>query len=448
VPYWRLAVLTEFDGEQWLPPTRYTRAGLGVPAPSGAAGHEVTSVAQSVTIEGLEGPFLPSMDRPVRIGPPVTAVDADSGMLITNPSVHRGLTYTVSSLGARNSADGTCVLSPSTAGDRALAYPPELASPLKSLVGSGCTGSFAVFANELEQRLNTGRSNLAGVPSAGTSIGVLSDFLRPGGTGTVVEFAASFALAVRAAGIPSRLVVGFGSQSTVAGQAHDVYGRDVALWVDVFLPGRGWTAYHPTTPPATAPGPAGSADTTIAPPSSSPSPSPSPSVSASPSRPTSGSGPVGPMLGTVGRPVALATAGVVVGYLVTVLLVPTLRRQRRRRQRLPRVRGLGAWHDVLDELAYAPARHATGLQLRTATPGSTRLLLLQRCAGINGEIGHLTRTTEACMFAATEPSGTDVGLAWKAAARIRVRLRRRAGWYRRICRVLSWRNLRLRSTWL
>jgi hypothetical protein len=37
----------------------------------------------------------------------------------------------------------------------------------------------------------------------------MSRFLQPGGSGTPVEFAAAFALAVRLLGLPTRLVIGF-----------------------------------------------------------------------------------------------------------------------------------------------------------------------------------------------------------------------------------------------
>jgi len=143
----------------------------------------------------------------------------------------------------------------------------------------------------------------------------------------------------------------------------------------------------------------------------------------------------------------MAAAAGLIGYLVAVLIVPGLRRHRRRRQGIPRARGLGAWHDVLDELAYLPARHATARQLRTATPGSTGQLLRHRCAGIDAEIRHLTRTTEACMLGAKPPSDAQVARAWTAATRIRHRLRRRAAWYSRLRRSISWYNLRLQSPW-
>jgi hypothetical protein len=60
------------------------------------------------------------------------------------------------------------------------------------------------------------------------------------------------------------------------------------------------------------------------------------------------------------------------GYLLAVLLAPLVRRSIRRRTGSARSRCLGAWHDILDELAYPPAALAGPTWLRTATPAGTR----------------------------------------------------------------------------
>ena len=241
VKYWRLVVLPTYDGQRWLPPQRYTRAGRGVPEP---AGHLDGSVTQTVTVGTLAGPFLPTVDRPTRIGSPVSAVDVDSGVLISSTPLRPGQRYTVQSSSPAPLGEDTC--GPGSPQP----VPPELAPALAELAGGACSAGFATFAAGLERRVNTGRANVAGVPSAGTDLAVLAAFLKTGQSdpprGTIVEFAGAFALAVRAAGLPSRLVVGFAGD-----KGPEIYGRDVRIWVEVQLPGHGWVAYHPAPPPPT-----------------------------------------------------------------------------------------------------------------------------------------------------------------------------------------------------
>ncbi|GFJ84728.1 DUF3488 domain-containing protein [Phytohabitans houttuyneae] len=221
VRYWRLVALEDFDGTRWSPPVRYTRAGLGVPSPSPPAARAGETVSQVVTVQGLTGPFLPTVDRPVRIGAPVSAVDTRSGVLLTGASVGPGVTYRLTSASASPSGTAKCGDPVGmSSDDPALAVPPDLTGPLGQLAGTGrCTGSFDAFAGELSRRLGDGRHNVSGGPSSGGSVGALAELLRAGGSGTVVEFAAAFALGARAAGVPSRLVIGFEPASAVAGRS-------------------------------------------------------------------------------------------------------------------------------------------------------------------------------------------------------------------------------------
>lgn len=451
-PYWRLAVLPTFDGERWLPPARYTTAGLGVPADPTVRGASARAVRQSVTVVGLRGPFLPTAGRPERIGPPVTAVDTDSGILVADRAVRPGLTYTVTAQDRDPPGDAACPPRPQSRPpsrpDPALAYPPDLAQQLRDLAGA-CTGTFTSFAAALEQRLNKGRTNLAARPAAGASVGALRRFLLPGGSGTIVEFASSFALAVRTAGVPSRLVVGFAPPARAAGAEIRVTAADVRVWVDVHLPRTGWTAYHPVPPSAehrdrtetdgAAPPP---------PPSVSPSPSPVPSGADSP-QPEDGAGGLDPagLLRRLGLVVGLVLALLLAAYVGAVLTVPVIRRRLRRGRGSVREKGIGAWHDVLDELAYRPARLATGVDLHAGTPASTMRLVATRFEGTRTRADHLARTAEACLYGRHAPRPSDVELAWRAATDLRRRIRRSTGWRLRARHRFSWRNVRQGVTW-
>jgi transglutaminase-like putative cysteine protease len=418
VRYWRWAVLTAYDGVQWRPPDRYARAGLGVPPARPTSG----AVRQTVTIDQLPGPFLPAADRPVRVAGPVGGVDVDTATLLARGTVGTGFAYEVSSLPAARPADVHC------GAPGGPDVPAELSAPLRTLIGEGCTGSFQAFARDVQRRLDAGRTNVAGAPAAGTSVGALRDFLAGRHSGTVVEFGSVFALALRAAGIPSRLVVGFET-----GGAGRVTGRDLRLWVEARLPGHGWIDFHPAFPQPRA---------ASEPPLPSSRPRPSPTSPPPPSSSQSSSTIVDPPLGTDRRLLRLAlagTAGAAIGYVLLVLLVPVLRRRVRQRRGKARERAAAAWHDVLDELTFT----VPAARLRAATPAATRKLVRAAPA----DAATMTRAAEQALFAADPPSETTVREAWRAAGRIRRRMRRRTDLRTRIGRALSWRNLRLRSPW-
>ncbi|GIJ64237.1 DUF3488 domain-containing protein [Virgisporangium aurantiacum] len=426
VRYWRLAVLDSFDGEQWQPPSRYLWAGRGVPSPPSGAG----TIHQTVTVDGLDGPFLPAVDRPDRIGAPVHAVDPDSGVLLARSPVRTGLAYTVRSNDRRDPPDAPCVPATDVRADAATRQVPgDLAEPLRTLLGPvECGASFTGFADGVAARLRDGRRTMARSPATGTSIGAMLRFLDGDRTGTAVEFAAAFALAARVAHLPSRLVVGFEPAAVAAGEVQRILGRDVRVWVDVRLRDRGWTAYHPVPPAAE--------DLRRPDPVALPAQPPPPPVDSGPT-PTGTPGP-GPVAAPPDPWWFTLLAVPIGGYVLAVGLTPALRRARRRHTGTVRSRRVGAWHDVLDELAYRPAGHATPTDLLTATPASTRDLIRARCPDLTGPTVRLCRIAELSLFG---PPGSDDGDsrdAWRAATAIRRRLRRR----RRVRRFLSPSNLR------
>ncbi|GAA3455049.1 DUF3488 domain-containing protein [Dactylosporangium matsuzakiense] len=416
VDRWRLAVLPGYDGRQWTPPARYTRAGLGVPPGDPATAEPVT---QTVTIASLGGPFLPAADRPARIAAPVAAVDTASGVLLADPAARPGLRYTVTSAPPRPPADPGC------APGSPQPVPAELEAPLDALIAGACPGSFAAFAATVQARLNAGRTNVARTPARGTSTGAVLRFLTPGATGTVVEFAAAFALAARRAGLETRLVVGFtGPPAPSTATTYGVHGRDVRLWVDARAPGGAWLAYQPAPPPAVAP----ETVTAPPPPTASEPPPPPPPTSTVDGPPPDAIGPASrprvrwwvPPLAATG-----ATVAAWIAYRAGIGLARAARRARRRHCGSPRHRGLAAWHDTLDALARRPAADLDPALLHTATPASSAGLLRSRCPGLEPEIARLTATAGRCLFTERDPGPAAVAEAWRAAARIRRALRRK-----------------------
>jgi transglutaminase-like putative cysteine protease len=77
----------------------------------------------------------------------------------------------------------------------------------------------------------------------------LSTFLFQAKVGHCEYFASSMAILLRAAGIPTRLVNGFlmGEYNAVGGD-YIIRESDAHSWVEVYIPGNGWTEFDPTPP--------------------------------------------------------------------------------------------------------------------------------------------------------------------------------------------------------
>jgi hypothetical protein len=77
----------------------------------------------------------------------------------------------------------------------------------------------------------------------------VSTFLFDAKSGHCEYFASSMAILLRAAGIPTRLVNGFqmGEYNPVGGD-YIIRESDAHSWVEVYVPGRGWTEFDPTPP--------------------------------------------------------------------------------------------------------------------------------------------------------------------------------------------------------
>ncbi|MGW5050082.1 transglutaminase TgpA family protein [Actinokineospora sp. NPDC004072] len=81
--------------------------------------------------------------------------------------------------------------------------------------------------------------------SQASGVEALKDFLFGAKVGYCEQYASSMALLARAAGLPSRVAIGFtaGYQS---GDYRSITTQDAHAWVEVFFPGEGWVTFDPT----------------------------------------------------------------------------------------------------------------------------------------------------------------------------------------------------------
>jgi hypothetical protein len=390
---WRLAVLDVYDGETWRPSGRIVPAGLGVPPHRGPV--PADAITRRVRLDRLTGPYLPAADRPIRVTAPVDAVEPDSGVLLTSRRPVAGLGYEVVS---RPHPDRKPAPDePAGRGDAAI--PDDLRRPVQDFLTRTAVRPGmppALRAETVRRFLRTQRRNLTGGPSSAT-VPALRALLQDGGTGTPVQFATAFALAMRADRIPARLVIGFDAPGST------VHAHDVRVWTEVEYEQAGWVRYDPAPPPtrADAAPPRPAAPEPVAP-SAEPSPSTAPI-----SRPTGSAG--GERLHL------LLLAGV--GCAALFLLAPAARRAwRRRKRRNPDARVAAAWHDVLDAWAPADRRALTPallharLSTRLPPPAVADSLILQRLAA------QALYSSEPC-------SPGDGDRAWSSATALRKALR-------------------------
>lgn len=75
----------------------------------------------------------------------------------------------------------------------------------------------------------------------------IDDFLLRNKAGFCVHYASAFAFMARATGLPARIVSGYqGGEYNEAAGYFSVYQYMAHAWVEVWLPGQGWTRYDPT----------------------------------------------------------------------------------------------------------------------------------------------------------------------------------------------------------
>ena len=231
--YWRAAVFEATDGRRW-----WEAAGARPEPPPRPAG---APVVQRVVLLPSGGRWLPALDRP---GPPPAGARPGPGGTLRWPHrIERVLTYRVRSWPRHRTAMPT--------GEplaRNLALPRRLAPGVVALArrlraeGGDPAGIVAAAlawyrAQGFVYTLRPGRPR--GDP--------VTDFLFRSRRGFCEHFAASFALLMRAAGVPARIVTGYlgGEWNPLTGELV-VRRADAHAWVEVALPGRGWVRVDPT----------------------------------------------------------------------------------------------------------------------------------------------------------------------------------------------------------
>jgi transglutaminase-like putative cysteine protease len=245
----------------------------------------------------------------------------------------------------------------------------------------------------------------------GDSGDALTDFLK-GRVGYCQQYAASMAVMLRLAGVPSRVVLGYAHDVPNATGSFTVTNLDAHAWVEAYFAGVGWVPFDPT--PLSGISGHGANDLVWAPHNTkggSGGGQTGPVVPKISSRPITrvpvqpGANPAAaPRTTSGGFPVFALVVLIVVAVLVAVLLVPAFVRWRRRRQRLHRARHGDTdalWTELSDtatDLGYvwSPAR----------TPRQVAAWLGGTSHQADSSLATLTRAVEVARYA---PEGERTG---------------------------------------
>lgn len=252
--YWRLTSLSYFDGETWSNTGNYRQVSSALPgAQSVPAG--TRRIAQTYNIEGLDSVWLPTAFDPYSVsGLSKVSWDPSSASLLTGGKTDTGMTYTVYSyqyLADLSPKSLASVPSPPAASVASyLQLPATMPADVVSLARSLTAGQSSEYAKALsiEQFLRSPAFSYSlHPPSDGTGVATLQNFLFVTRQGYCQQFASAFAVLARAAGVPTRLAVGFATGSPLGPDSYQVLGADAHSWPEVYFgQGVGWVPFEPT----------------------------------------------------------------------------------------------------------------------------------------------------------------------------------------------------------
>jgi transglutaminase-like putative cysteine protease len=455
--YWRLTALDHFNGTVWSATEAYQGATgqLAGIASSGASSAELT---QTYRLTGLASVWLPAAYRPVRLdGARGAGYDRSSASLISPSKTSADTTYTVQSLvphltpaelsGAR--------VDP---GDKGLApdlqlpanLPPSVVQLARQVVKGQTTPYGMALALQEFFRHNFTYS-LA--PPPDSSVPALVDFLFDTRTGYCQQFAGAYAVMARAVGLPARVAVGFTPGQLGPDGLYHVLALDAHAWPEVWLGRYGWVPFEPTVGRGE---PGAEAYTSVAPEQAEPlgmtsslaptttvkvpsttgpaGPTSSGHRSNNASSPKAANGQGSPAAGGAsgghgarsagGTPVTALVAALAGSALVlllgTLLLLPAVRRARRRAWARGADRVVVAFTEATEALARRGVARRTsetfGQYARRASP---------RCPPeARHALAELALAAEAAVYGPRLPSGEEVASAVSASRSVRRALHR------------------------
>ncbi len=232
--YWRGPVLTAFDGTTWRPAPFSVSRQLPYPAKAKTYRYEVT-------LEPHNKPWLFALEFPSEL-PADAAMASDYQLLASAPVTQRRRYELRSRTGLTPGADEAArVLR------QAIVLP--RGNPRTLALGRAWRAHHAGDADILREALRFfARQNLGytlSPPLLGSD--EVDESLFDTRRGFCEHFAGAFVFAMRAAGVPARVVTGYqGGEINPIDGYFEIRQSDAHAWAEVWLAGSGWTRVDPT----------------------------------------------------------------------------------------------------------------------------------------------------------------------------------------------------------
>ena len=253
--YWRLTSLDTFTGQAWISTNSYKGFSGRLPGTS-AKPPGTRTVTEHFRIQNLASVWLPAAFTPLSVsGVRGVSYDPTSSSLITSHRTSDGLEYSVTSYQYLSTLDPAQLrAAPALKPDQSIAHflelPSSVPSSVFSLARSLTSGKRTEYDKAVALQsffLGPSFTYSLNPPADGYGVDALTTFLFDTRTGYCQQFAGAYAVLARAAGLPTRLAVGFAPGSSAGTGAYQVYDRDAHTWPEVYFgPKYGWLPFEPT----------------------------------------------------------------------------------------------------------------------------------------------------------------------------------------------------------
>ena len=253
--YWRLTSLDTFTGQAWISTNSYK--GFAGRLPGIAAEPPGTrTVTARFQVQNLESVWLPAAFTPLAVkGVKGVSYDPNSSSLITSHATSDGLDYSVTSYQFLSTLDPLQLraapeLKSDPSVERYLQLPSSVPSSVYALARSITAGKTTEYDKAVALQsffLGPSFNYSLDPPADGFGIDALTTFLFQTRTGYCQQFAGAYAVLARAAGLPTRLAVGFAPGSDLGNGTFQVLDADAHTWPEVYFgPKYGWLPFEPT----------------------------------------------------------------------------------------------------------------------------------------------------------------------------------------------------------
>lgn len=236
--YWRGPVLWDFDGKEWR---RQSWDSLPVEFNNNDSATSASSIVYSVSLEPTDRQYLPVLDWPRTAQAPFFLTQEAS--LYSDKPIQKLTQYNAESWTSRSPIN--------TLNDsqrrRALALPAGLNPRSVALAKQWRQESIGdrAYIDRVLQWINADFRYTLATEEPG--LNGADEFLFNQKEGFCQHFSSSFAVLMRAAGIPARVVTGYaGGYKNPYGDYWVLYQKDAHAWNEVWLEGEGWVRIDPT----------------------------------------------------------------------------------------------------------------------------------------------------------------------------------------------------------